>query len=75
MYFNIIGVRMDDNSKRAIEDNNVTGATENDIMGVIDDGVMGHVEDGDSMRACDYLSIVAIGSYNDMGMMLNDSTV
>jgi hypothetical protein len=74
-YYNNIGAKLDDNSMRAIEDNNITGAIEDDIMGVIDDGVMGHVVDGDNMRAGDYRSIVALGSYNNMGTMLNDSSV
>lgn len=66
---------MDNNSMRAIEDDNTIGAIEDDIMGVIDDGVMGHVVDGDNMRAGDYRSIVALESYNNMGTMLNDSSV
>jgi hypothetical protein len=44
-------------------------------MGVIDDGVMGHVEDGDRMGAGDYRSIIALGSCNNVGAMLNDSSV
>jgi hypothetical protein len=60
---------------RAIKDNNIIGVLEDDIMGVIDDGVMGCVEDGDSMRAGDYRSTVALGNYNNVGTMLNYSSV
>ena len=74
-YYNSIGARVDDNNTRTIEDNNITGAIEDDIMGVRDDGVMGHVEDGESKTASDYRSIVALGNYNNVGTMLNDSSV
>jgi hypothetical protein len=73
-YYDIIAARVDDNSMRAIDDNNITEAIE-DNMGVIDDGVMGHVEDGESMGAGDYRSIAALGSYNNVGTMLNDRSV
>ena len=65
---------MDDNSMGAIEDNNITGTIEDNIMGVIDDCVMGFTEDDNSMGAGDYCSIVAVGSYNNMGTILNDSS-
>jgi hypothetical protein len=74
-YYNSIGARVDDNSMRTIEDNNITGAIKDDIMGGINDGVMGHIEDGEIMRAGDYRSIVALGSYSNAGTMLNDSSV
>ena len=44
-------------------------------MGVIDDSVMGHFEDGDRMGAGDYRNIVALGSYYNVGTMLNDNSV
>jgi hypothetical protein len=73
-YYNSIGGRVDDNNKGAKEDN-VTGAIEDDIVGVIDDGVMGRFEGGDCMGAGDHRSIVALGSYNNVGTMLNNSNV
>jgi len=74
-YYNNIGVTVDDNSMRVIEYNNSTGATGDDIVGVIDNCIMGHVEDGDRMGAGDYRSIVALGSYNNVGTMPNESNV
>jgi hypothetical protein len=63
-----------DDSVGTIQDN-VTGAIKGDIMGVRDDGVMGSFEGGDCMGAGDYRSIAALGTYNNVGTMLNDSSV
>lgn len=66
---------MNDNSIEDIEDINIIEAIKGDIMGFINGGVMGHIEDGNRMGVGDYRIIVALGAYNNMGTMLNDSSV